>query len=62
MTWADETRTSRAGESVDPGPVATRLRAAAMPGEDPRKLAPPAEVAPGIADLCGPVGRRGTGR
>ena len=38
----------------DPGPVATRLRAFAMPGEDPATLPSPADVAPDIASLCLP--------
>jgi hypothetical protein len=38
----------------DPGPVATALRAVAMPGEDPATLRRPAEVAPAIAALCLP--------
>jgi NAD(P)-dependent dehydrogenase (short-subunit alcohol dehydrogenase family) len=53
-TWAAETRTSRLRVNLfDPGIVATRLRAQAMPGEDPRSLRPPAAVAPALADLCG---------
>jgi hypothetical protein len=44
----------------DPGPVATQLRAVAMPGEDPATLRQPAEVAPAIAALCVPEeARRG---
>ena len=55
LTWAAETRTTNLRINLaDPGPVATRLRAAAFPGEDPRKPAPPAEIAPRVADLCGP--------
>jgi NAD(P)-dependent dehydrogenase (short-subunit alcohol dehydrogenase family) len=55
LTWADETRTTKLRVNLaDPGPVATRLRAQAFPGEDPRKPARPEEVAPAIADLCGP--------
>lgn len=38
----------------DPGPVATRLRAQAFPGEDAACLRSPAAVAPAIADLCLP--------
>ena len=54
LTWAEETRTSRLRVNLaDPGPVGTRLRARAFPGEDPKKPARPEEVAPGIADLCG---------
>ncbi len=53
-TWAAETRTSRLRVNLfDPGIVATRLRAQAMPGEDPRTLRPPPAVAPALADLCG---------
>ncbi|MBL6456640.1 SDR family NAD(P)-dependent oxidoreductase [Belnapia sp. T6] len=39
----------------DPGPVATQLRATAMPGEEPASLRQPAEVAPEIAALCLPA-------
>ncbi|MBC7800260.1 MAG: oxidoreductase, partial [Gemmatimonadaceae bacterium] len=38
----------------DPDVVATRMRADAMPGEDPTTLAKPADVAPSLADLCEP--------
>lgn len=55
LTWADEVRTTRLRVNLfDPGVVATRLRARAMPGEDPTKLAKPADVAPSIATLCLP--------
>lgn len=55
LAWAEETRTTRLRINLfDPGPLATKLRAAAMPGEDPATLRRPAEVAPGLADLCGP--------
>ncbi len=40
--------------SVNPGPLRTRMRAAAMPGEDPMILKTPEELAPKLADLCGP--------
>ena len=51
--WALETRNTALRVNLyDPGPVATRLRAAAMPGEDSRRLRTPAEAAPSIADLC----------
>jgi NAD(P)-dependent dehydrogenase (short-subunit alcohol dehydrogenase family) len=53
LSWAHEIATSRVRANLfDPGVVATRMRAAAMPGEDPRTLAQPADVAPEIADLC----------
>lgn len=38
---------------VDPGPVATQLRANAYPGEDPATVAQPADVAPALVALCG---------
>lgn len=40
--------------SVNPGPLRTKMRAAAMPGEDPRSLRTPEEFAPKLAELCGP--------
>ncbi len=53
LSWAQEVTTSRARVNLfDPGPVATRLRATAMPGEDPHGIAQPEDVAPAIADLC----------
>ena len=53
--WAAETaRTPLRVSLFDPGPVATALRAVAMPGEDPAKLRRPAEVAPAVAALCLP--------
>ncbi len=59
LAWAEETRTSRLRVNLfDPGVVATKLRAAAMPGEDPAPLPKPAGVAPELADLCGPAETR----
>lgn len=53
QAWAQEVETTPLKVNLyDPGPVATRLRAAAMPGEDPAALPTPAEVAPGILALC----------
>jgi NAD(P)-dependent dehydrogenase (short-subunit alcohol dehydrogenase family) len=53
--WAEETATTRVRVNLyDPGPVATRLRAFAMPGEDPATLPAPADVAPAAAELCMP--------
>jgi NAD(P)-dependent dehydrogenase (short-subunit alcohol dehydrogenase family) len=55
LTWAEETRTTRLRANLfDPGPVATRMRAQAMPGENPASLPTPAEVAPAVAALCLP--------
>ena len=42
----------------EPGPMATRLRAQAMPGEDPHGLPPPDYLAPAVAALCFPVEAR----
>jgi NAD(P)-dependent dehydrogenase (short-subunit alcohol dehydrogenase family) len=54
-TWAAEVaRTPLRVSLFDPGPVATRLRAVAMPGENQAALRKPAEVAPAIAALCLP--------
>ena len=54
QAWALEVATTPLRVVLhDPGPVATRLRTAAMPGEDPAGLRTPGEVAGGIADLCG---------
>ena len=59
LTWAEETaKTNLRVNLFDPGIVATRLRAQAMPGEDPTKLLKPADVAPALADLCGPAETR----
>ena len=40
--------------SVNPGPLRTKMRASAMPGEDPESLRTPDDFAPKVADLCGP--------
>ncbi len=40
--------------SANPGPLRTKMRAAAMPGEDPATLRTPEEFAPKVADLCSP--------
>lgn len=48
-TYAEET--SKAGVRVaivDPGPMRTKMRAEAMPGEDPKTLPDPSEIAPVI--------------
>lgn len=56
-TYAAETATTSPVKvmSVNPGPLRTRMRAKAMPGEDPQSLKAPEEVAPKIAELCGPA-------
>ena len=54
-SWAAEVEnTPLRVNLVDPGPVATQLRAVAMPGEDAATLRQPADVAPAIAALCLP--------
>ncbi|WP_337876338.1 SDR family NAD(P)-dependent oxidoreductase [Elioraea sp.] len=54
-TWAAELAITRVKvNAFNPGPVATRMRAAAMPGEDPSTIPQPAEVAPAIIALCRP--------
>jgi NAD(P)-dependent dehydrogenase (short-subunit alcohol dehydrogenase family) len=55
-TYAAETRnTSNVRVMlIDPGPLRTRMRATAMPGEDPSSLRPPEAVAPKIVEICSP--------
>ena len=61
LSWADEVRTSRLRINLfDPGPVATRLRRQAYPGEDASLLPTPADVARDLVALCLPgEARRG---
>jgi NAD(P)-dependent dehydrogenase (short-subunit alcohol dehydrogenase family) len=40
--------------AANPGPLRTKMRAAAMPGEDPRSLRTPEDFAPKILELCSP--------
>jgi NAD(P)-dependent dehydrogenase (short-subunit alcohol dehydrogenase family) len=62
-TWAQEVEaTSLRVNLVDPDIVATKMRAAAMPGEDPATIPQPADVAPGIAALCLPSETRNGAR
>ena len=54
-TYAAETATTNVRVNVfTPGPVRTRMRAQAMPGEDPMTLETPDKVAEKIVDLCLP--------
>jgi NAD(P)-dependent dehydrogenase (short-subunit alcohol dehydrogenase family) len=39
---------------INPGPLRTRMRATAMPGEDPLTLRAPEELAPKIVEMCSP--------
>jgi NAD(P)-dependent dehydrogenase (short-subunit alcohol dehydrogenase family) len=53
LCWAAETRDDRLRINLfDPGPTRTRMRAAAMPGEDPGILQTPDDVAPLLVDAC----------
>lgn len=59
QTWAHELQTTNLRANLfDPGPTATRLRAAAFPGENPATLPQPAGVASALADLCSPAETR----
>jgi NAD(P)-dependent dehydrogenase (short-subunit alcohol dehydrogenase family) len=52
-TWAAETATSNLKVNlINPGPVRTALRAAAMPGEDPATLPRPDDVAELFLEVC----------
>jgi len=53
-TYAAETATTSQVKImlVNPGPMRTRMRAAAMPGEDPATLRTPEELAPHLLPLC----------
>ncbi|MCW6507874.1 SDR family NAD(P)-dependent oxidoreductase [Lichenifustis flavocetrariae] len=55
-TYAAETATTSAVKvmSVNPGPLRTRMRAKAMPGEDPQTLKTPEDLSPKLVELCLP--------
>jgi NAD(P)-dependent dehydrogenase (short-subunit alcohol dehydrogenase family) len=55
-TYAAETATTSNVKVmiVNPGALRTRMRAAAMPGEDPMSLKTPEDLAPKLLTLCGP--------
>jgi NAD(P)-dependent dehydrogenase (short-subunit alcohol dehydrogenase family) len=53
LTWAQELAITPVRVNLfDPGPVATRMRANAFPGEDPSNLPAPEAVAASLAGLC----------
>ena len=55
LTWADELRSTRLRINLfDPGPVGTKLRAAAMPGEDASNLPKPRDVVAALSAMCLP--------
>ena len=62
-TYAAETSTTSSVQVtvVNPGPLRTRMRAAAMPGEDPETLRTPEDLAPKLVALCSPDAT-GTGK
>jgi NAD(P)-dependent dehydrogenase (short-subunit alcohol dehydrogenase family) len=54
-TWADELEnTPIRPVLLSPGPMRTRMRAQAFPGEDPMTLPDPAEIAPLMVELARP--------
>lgn len=56
LTYAAECAgTSVAVNLLNPGPLRTRMRQKAMPGEDPESLDPPEAVAPLILELLAPA-------
>ena len=61
LTYAAECNgTKVCANLLNPGPLRTRMRQNAMPGEDPETLSPPEAVAPLIVDLLSPAcGRNG---
>jgi NAD(P)-dependent dehydrogenase (short-subunit alcohol dehydrogenase family) len=54
-TYANETlKTPIRVMLVNPGPLRTRMRAQAMPGEDPQTLKTPEELAPHLVEIASP--------
>ena len=52
-TWADELEnTTVRAALIDPGVMRTKMRAEAMPGEDPMSLPHPSEIGPLIVELA----------
>jgi NAD(P)-dependent dehydrogenase (short-subunit alcohol dehydrogenase family) len=52
-TWADELEQTKVrAVLLSPGPMRTKMRAEAMPGEDPETLTPPEEIGPLIVELA----------
>jgi NAD(P)-dependent dehydrogenase (short-subunit alcohol dehydrogenase family) len=53
-TYAAETASTPVRVNIlNPGPLRTRMRAQAFPGEDPQKLSPPEALAPHVIALVG---------
>jgi len=56
LTYAAECANTNVRVNLfNPGPLRTRMRAKAMPGEDPLTLDPPEAVAPSIVELLSPA-------
>jgi NAD(P)-dependent dehydrogenase (short-subunit alcohol dehydrogenase family) len=54
-TYRDETAiTNVRPVLLSPGPMRTKMRASAFPGEDPESLPPPEAIVPLVVDLCRP--------
>lgn len=54
-TWADETKTTPLRANLfSPGPIRTRMRAQAAPGEDPMTLDTPEQCVEYLVPLCRP--------
>ena len=52
-TWADELEQTKVRVVLlDPNTMRTKMRAEAMPGEDPETVTPPAEIGPLIVELA----------
>ena len=59
LTWAGEVATTQLRVNLfDPGPMRTRLRAAAFPGEDPASVPTPDSAAAALVALCLPAETR----
>jgi NAD(P)-dependent dehydrogenase (short-subunit alcohol dehydrogenase family) len=59
LTWAQEIAATPVRVNLfDPGPVATRMRSNAFPGEDRAALPAPDAIAPALAALCLPAEAR----
>ncbi len=52
-TWADELEQTKVrAVLLSPGPMRTKMRAEAMPGEDPKTLPDPSEIGPLLVELA----------
>ena len=59
LTYAAECASTNVRVNLlNPGPLRTRMRAKAMPGEDPQSLEPPDAVAPLVVELLSPSNAR----